>query len=281
MDSDGKSGAIEVGEEVARLRQRLEAEPDLPEQSDCPEATSLEAAGSGFLNREVDITDPEALAEVLRPPPGFNPEAISPDFVAKHLDEEEGDRRLREEAADTRAMLCMSPEELAALDGAFLERAARTVEAAEAAAATARDGGEPATEPDTRERGEDLRDEPDSGTLRGFGLLDAALAMDPRRSAESEPAPSNSPPPQPPPPSLQQQQQVDSTPAARELSEEEVRAILNARARNSGGRSGGGTSEEIAPWATPPGTEGGESESGDDVDADDWLQRFQERSGRD
>ena len=284
MDSDGKLGAVEVSAEVARLRQRLEAEPDLPEQSDCPEATSVEAPGPGFLNREVDITDPEALAEVLRPPPGFDPEAISPDFVAKHLQEEEGDRRLREEAADTRAMLCMSPEELAALDGAFLERAA---EAASVAAATARDGGEQATKSDARERGGDLRDEPDSGSLRGFGQLDAALAAAPRRPAESEPAPSIPPPPPPPPlPPLQQQQADRSAPAAaaRELSEEEVRAILNARARNSEGWSGGGGSEETVPWATPPGAEEGDpgSGSGDDADdTDDWLQRFKEISGGD
>ena len=290
MDSDGKLGAVEVSAEVARLRQRLEAEPDLPEPSDCPEATSVEAPGPGFLNREVDITDPQALAEVLRPPPGFDPKAISPDFVAKHLQEEEGDRRLREEAADTRAMLCMSPEELAALDGGFLERAARAAEAASVAAATARDGGEQATGSDARERGGDLRDEPDSGSLRGFGQLDAALAAAPRRPAESEPAPSIPPPPPPspspsPPPSPPlQQQQAGSAPAARELSEEEVRAILNARARNSEGWSGGGGSEETVPWATPPGAEEGDpgSGSGDDADdTDDWLQRFKEISGGD
>lgn len=264
----------EVGADAERLRRRLEAEPEAPPAAEGAEGAPAGApGGAGFLNREVDITDPEALAEVLKPPPGFDPETVSPELLAKHLEEEEGDERLREEAADTRAMLCVPRDELAALDSAFLERASR----AAAAAAGEEGGGEsPPHRGDAAAAGgrrASLREEPETG-LKGFGLLDAALAS-PSRPFGSDKVPSQGPEPPataaPPP-------ETDPAPTAgagveagraRELSEGEVRAILDARARAAAEAE---ADAEAAPFVVDPDAAGPAA-----ADEDDWLARFQER----
>ena len=267
----------EVGADAERLRRRLEAEPEVTPTAEMGGAEGAPAGASGeggFLNREVDITDPEALAEVLKPPPGFDPEMVSPELLAKHLEEEEGDERLREEAADTRAMLCVPRDELAALDSAFLERASR---AAAAAAGGKRGGGEsspPKADAAEAEGGRaSLREEPETG-LKGFGLLDAALAA-PNRPFGSDGAPS---PELEPPATAEAPLEKDRDPTAwageevgraRELSESEVRAILDARARAA---AEAGADAEVAPFVVDPDAAGSTA-----VDEDDWLARFQER----
>ena len=233
----------------------------------------------------MDITDPEALAEVLKPPPGFDPEKVSPELLAKHLEEEDGDERLRQEAADTRAMLCVPRDELAALDNAFLERASRAAAAAaadaDAAAAAGVEGGEgeptllPADAAVAGGGRASLRDEPEAG-LKGFGLLDAALAAPSSRPLESDetpsPEPEGSATSAPPP-------ERDPAPTAgagtgaggaRELSEDEVRAILDARARAAAEAEAGA---EAAPFVVDQDASGSTA-----ANDDDWLARFQERS---
>ena len=274
----------EVGADAERLRRRLEAEPEsLPAvDSGGEEGAAADASGGvGFLNREVDITDPEALAEVLKPPPGFDPEKVSTELLAKHLEEEDGDERLRQEAADTRAMLCVPRDELAALDNAFLERASRAAAAAAAAAAARVEGGEgeptllPADAAVAGSRRASLRDEPEAG-LKGFGLLDAALAAPSSRPLESDETPSpepegsatSAPPPErDPAPTAGAGAEAGG---ARELSEDEVRAILDARARAAAEAEAGA---EAAPFVVDQDASGST-----DANDDDWLARFQERS---
>ena len=233
----------------------------------------------------MDITDPEALAEVLKPPPGFDPEKVSTELLAKHLEEEDGDERLRQEAADTHAMLCVPRDELAALDNAFFERASRAAAAAAAAATAAAaaarvEGGEgeptllPADAAATGGGRASLRDEPEAG-LKGFGLLDAALAAPSSRPLESDEAPSpepegsatSAPPPEKDPaPTAGAGAEAGG---ARELSEDEVRAILDARARAAAEAEAGA---EAAPFVVDQDASGSTA-----ANDDDWLARFQER----
>jgi len=273
----------EVGADAERLRRRLEAEPEsLPVvDSGGAEGAAADASGGvGFLNREVDITDPEALAEVLKPPLGFDPEKVSTELLAKHLEEEDGDERLRQEAADTHAMLCVPRDELAALDNAFLERASRAAAAAAAAAAARVEGGEgeptllPADAAATGGGRASLRDEPEAG-LKGFGLLDAALAAPSNRPLESDETPSPEPegsatsaPPPEKDPAPTAGAGADAG-GARELSEDEVRAILDARARAAAAAEAGA---EAAPFVVDQDASGSTA-----ANDDDWLARFQER----